>query len=183
MGPVVYDAESLVKQGWQMKIGAKQAALLSVREREIIQSSPPFQVKPLVALIKRSRDLRDKYRQLQQRQTIAAARSPNRKMSADNVRTAQKAELFDRALAHFESALHALNTESSAAARELKVTARSVARKPAAPGKTPPARKAASGPDKPVSSKARVAVPKKLAGASRGQLKSLASRRSRAKKS
>lgn len=113
-----------------MKLTAKQAALFSARERDILQTGLPLQVKPLVALIRRSRELRDKYRQLGQRQAIAAAHSANPKLSGSNERTAQKAELFERALVQFEAALHALNTESSAAAKELKVNARSVKGKP-----------------------------------------------------
>jgi hypothetical protein len=160
-----------------MKLTAKQAALLSARERDIIQSGPPFQVKPLVALIKRSRELRDKYRQLGQRQAIAAARSANPKLSGSNARTAQKAELFDRALAHFEAALHALNTESSAAAKALKVTAKSVKPKAAAKSKTVAKPKPAA-PKKAISSKAKVALPKKL-GNARSQVASLPSRQTR----
>lgn len=163
-----------------MKLTSKQAALLSARERDIIQSGPPFQVKPLVALIKRSRELRDKYRQLGQRQDIAAARGANPKLSGNNERTAQKEQLFDRALVHFEAALHALNTESSAAAKELKVTAKSVKPKAAAATKKAAKRQPGGAPKQDISSKATITLPKQLGNAS-SQVTSLPSRRSPAK--
>ncbi len=114
-----------------MKLTNKQAELLTDRERQMVQSKGPWDVKTLVSLIKRTRDVRDKYRQMGHRQSKAASRKASGSMATGNVRTAQKAELFDRALLGFEADLHALNCESTAAARELKVNARSTARKPA----------------------------------------------------
>jgi hypothetical protein len=111
-----------------MKLTKKQAELLTSREKQMVESKGPWEVKTLVSLIKRTREARDKYRQLEHRQAKAASRRASGSMAAGNARTAQKAELFDRALAGFESALHSLNSESTAAARELKVNARSTAR-------------------------------------------------------
>lgn len=123
-----------------MKLTKKQAELLTARERQMVESKGPWDVKSLVSLIKRTREVRDKYRQLEHRQAKAASRSVSGSMTEGNARTAQKAELFDRALHGFESDLHALNSESTAAARELKINARSTARGPG----SKPARKAAS---------------------------------------
>lgn len=115
-----------------MKLTKKQAELLTARERQMLQSKGPWEVKSLVSLIKRTRDVRDKYRQMEHRQAKAASRQASDSMTVGNVRTAQKAELFDRALHGFEAELHALNCDSTAAARELKVNARSTARAPGA---------------------------------------------------
>lgn len=187
-----------------MKLSPKQAALLTAREKALVESKGPWQIKDLIAAIKRCRDLRDKQRQLAQRQSIAATRRTGQKPSAANARTADKAEIFDRALKQFEIELHKLNTESTLAARELGVNGRTVATKKATTGKKvtkkpaakkPAAKKAATrktaakkatakksaAPTRTVSKKARVAVPKSL-GDGASQVDSQASRRSRAKK-
>lgn len=107
-----------------MKLSAAESALLSARERDMLQSKGPWNVKDLVNLIKRVRDLRDKQRQLTQRQKIASARSTGSKTGASgtaNARTAQKGRVFDRALTHFEGQLDKLNKESTAAAASLDV--------------------------------------------------------------
>jgi len=122
-----------------MKLTKKQAELLTARERQMVESRGPWNVKSLVSLIKRTREVRDKYRQLEHRQSKAASRRITDSITTGNARTAQKAELFDRALHGFESDLHALNGESTAAARELKINARSTARGPGA--KTTPGTK------------------------------------------
>jgi hypothetical protein len=162
-----------------MKVSAKQAVLLSVREREMVESKGPWQVKQLVTVIKRSRELRDKHRQLAQRQSIAATRRNLQKPEATNIRTDQKAELFDRALKHFEAELDKLNSESTAAARELGI--RSPASNKPAVKKRTAVRKTVA-PKKTVSKKARVAVPKQLGAQARSQAGSQASRRTRGKK-
>lgn len=113
-----------------MKLTGRQAELLTVRERQMVESKGPWEVKSLVSLIKRTREVRDKYRQLEHRQAKAASRSASGSMTQGNARTAQKAEIFERALHGLESDLHALNCESTAAARELKVNARSTSRGP-----------------------------------------------------
>ncbi len=119
-----------------MKISAAESALLSTRERDMLKSNGPWNVKDLVSLIKRIRDLRDKQRQLTQRQKIASARRTGSKSGtsgAANARTAEKGRLFDRALSHYEGELDKLNTESSSAAASLKVggAKKSTAVKPA----------------------------------------------------
>jgi len=104
-----------------MKISASDAALLTARERAMVQSTGPWHVSDLVSLIKRLRDLRDKQRQLGQRQVIASARAAKGKAAAGNARTLQKGRVLDRALKHFEGELDAINRQSSAASSELKV--------------------------------------------------------------
>ena len=130
-----------------MKLSAKQAALLSNRERDMLTSKGPWQVKDLVSLIKRSRELRDKYRQQAQRQSIAATRRNLQKPAAANARTLDKAELFDRALKQYEDELQKISTACTAALRELKVGGKvSVKKKTAAKkatAKKAPAKKAA----------------------------------------
>ncbi len=118
-----------------MKLTKKQAELLTARERQMVESRGPWEVKSLVSLIKRTREVRDKHRQLEHRQAKAASRGAGGSMKPANARTTQKAVIFDRALHGFESDLHSMNSESTAAARELKVNARSTARGPGA--KTP----------------------------------------------
>jgi len=103
-----------------MKISASDAALLTARERAMVQSTGPWHVSDLVSLIKRLRDLRDKQRQLGQRQVIASARAAKGKAAAGNARTLQKGRVLDRALKHFEGELEAINSQSSAASSELK---------------------------------------------------------------
>ena len=112
-----------------MKLTAKQAALLSDRERSMLASKGPWQIKQLVSLIKRSRDLRDKYRHQAQRQSIAAASRTLQKPDAANARTMQKADIFDSALKQFEAELAKISTECNAAMRELKVGKNPVRRK------------------------------------------------------
>jgi hypothetical protein len=104
-----------------MKLTAKQAALLSDRERSMLASKGPWQIKQLVSLIKRSRELRDKYRHQAQRQSIAAANRTLQKPDAANARTLQKADIFDNALKQFEAELAKISSECTAAMRELKV--------------------------------------------------------------
>lgn len=155
-----------------MKISATDAALLSARERAMLQSTGPWHVRDLVSLIKRLRDLRDKQRQLDQRSVAASARSAKGKSAAVNARTKRKGEVLDKALKHFEGELESINKQSSAAASELK-TATKVAKKAAgkkttakkAAVKKPGAKKAAS--KKPAAKKAvaRKAVAKKGAAA------------------
>ena len=136
-----------------MKLTAKQTALVSDRERDMLTSKGPWEIKQLVSLIKRSRDLRDKYRHQAQRQVIAATRKNLQKPSAANARTLQKAELFDRALKQYEAQLGKISTECTTALRELKVGKNPVRKKTEAKKKA--AKKAASS--------AKAAKPKKSA--------------------
>ena len=173
-----------------MKLTTKQAALLSVRERQLIESKGPWQVKQLAGLIRRTRELRDKQQQQIQRQTIVAVRGGTRGPGEQSARSQEKAQLFDRALQYFETELHQLNTESTAAARELgvgKISPRKAGttRTPVnGTGRARAAASKASGPvSAPVSSKAHVAIPRKPTGMARTQIASLASRSTRARKS
>lgn len=105
-----------------MKLSATEAALLSDRERKMVQSTGPWQVKDLVSLIKRLRDLRDKQRDLEQRQRIRSARSTGSKggrSGSANARTGDKGQVLDRALKHFEAELARLDRDSSDAVRAL----------------------------------------------------------------
>ncbi|MDZ4047461.1 MAG: hypothetical protein U1E00_03850, partial [Pseudoxanthomonas sp.] len=108
-----------------MKISSKDAALLTVRERDMLQSSGPWHVSDLVSLIKRLRDLRDKQRQLGQRQVVASARAAKGKAAPGN-RSVDKGRLLDRALKHFEAELAAINKQSTAAAKALRGAAKPV---------------------------------------------------------
>ena len=113
----------------------------------------PLEIKQLVSLIKRSRELRDKYRHQAQRQVISATQKNLQKPSAANARTLQKAELFDRALKQYEAQLGKISTECTTALRELKVGKNPVRKKTEAKKKA--AKKAASS--------AKAAKPKKSA--------------------
>ncbi|MCG6116603.1 MAG: hypothetical protein MEQ07_00140 [Aquimonas sp.] len=213
-----------------MKLSRAEANLLSAAELDMVRSKGPFEVKSLVRLIQRLRNLRDKATDLVQRQAIAIARSTGTKRGNTgkaNVRTGDKAEVLTRALRHFEEQLAKLDAESSAAVKSLKAEAKAKPAKKAAPAKAPakkapakkavakkapakkaPASKAAAKPAakkaaarKPaapaaaaaadgaaggppvnaISSKARQRLPKTVAGPDKGQLKSVASRKSPSK--
>lgn len=226
-----------------MKLSATEAALLSDRERKMVQSTGPWQVKDLVSLIKRLRDLRDKQRDLEQRQRIRSARSTGSKggrSGSANARTGDKGQVLDRALKHFEAELARLDHDSSEAVRALgngkaaspkrankvdrkaarksvkaaageasankpaaKKAAKKAAGKKTAAKKTAakktaekaaaakpaskkavakPAKPAAKGPAKAVSSKTRLSIPRSLGAAASRQRVGQASRRTRAKK-
>lgn len=125
-----------------MKLSVKQAALVSDRERAMLASKGPWEIKQLVSLIKRSRELRDKYRHQAQRQVISATQRNQQKPSAANARTLQKAELFDRALREYEAELSKISTQCTSALRELKIGKNPVRKKTEA--KKNAAKKAAS---------------------------------------
>ena len=133
-----------------MKLTAKQAALVSDRERDMLTSKGPWEIKQLVSLIKRSRELRDKYRHQAQRQVIAATQKNLQKPSSANARTMQKAELFDRALKQYEAELGKIGSECTTALRELKIGKNPVRKKTEAKrkaaAKQPAARKTAKKP-------------------------------------
>ena len=142
-----------------MKLTAKQTALVSDRERDMLTSKGPWEIKQLVSLIKRSRELRDKYRHQAQRQVISATQKNLQKPSAANARTLQKAQLFDRALKQYEAELSKISTECTTALRELKVGKNPVRKKTEAKKKA-----AAKKPvTKKVASSTKAAKPKKSA--------------------
>jgi len=107
-----------------MRITPAQAAVLSERERQLLESRGPYEVKQLVTLIRRTRELRDKQRDLVQRQRVAATTRSRSKDSASVARTVRKEEIFSRALEHFEEQLQSLNRQCTEAMRELSLKAR-----------------------------------------------------------
>ena len=132
---------------------------VSYTHLDVYKRQGPWEIKQLVSLIKRSRELRDKYRHQAQRQVISATQKNLQKPSAANARTLQKAELFDRALKQYEAELSKISTECTTALRELKVGKNPVRKK------TEAKKKAAA--KKPVTKKAasstKAAKPKKSA--------------------
>lgn len=133
-----------------MKLTKTQAALLNASERALVQSKGPWHVKTLVNTIKRTRTLRDKQRDLLQRQSIAAtprATAHSADLAEPNARTAAKADLFARALEGFETELRELGAQSSLAAKELgKAPAKTARQRPVKPiaGKASAARQPAA---------------------------------------
>jgi len=142
----------------RMKLTKKEAALLSDRERALLESKGPWQVKPLAQSIKRVRELRDRAADLLQRQTIANRQgSGSKRVAAPNARSGDKLAVLDKALAQLRQALEAIDAESSQAIAELRGAERAsrasrAAAKKAVGGRTPkasaavatPARKAAA---------------------------------------
>ncbi|MEL1262973.1 hypothetical protein [Pseudoxanthomonas putridarboris] len=102
-----------------MRISPAQAALLNARERQLLDTNGPYEIRQLVSLIKRTRELRDKQRDLAQRHRIAATGRSQSKDSAAVVRTRQKEQLFDKALKHYQAHLEKLDRECDAAMDEL----------------------------------------------------------------
>lgn len=126
-----------------MRISSAQAALLNERERQLLDTRGPYEVKQLVTLIRRTRELRDKQRDLAQRHRIAATGRSQSKESAVVARTRQKEQLFDKALQHYQTQLEKLDRECTAAMSELglcnpetgKASRATAPRKTAATGK------------------------------------------------
>lgn len=132
-----------------MKITRAEANLLSAAELDLVRSKGPFEVRTLVRLIQRLRNLRDKAADLLQRQTLAIARSTGSKRGLSgkaNARSGDKAEVLGRALRHFEELLSQLHEEASAAVKTLKAEAkaRPKAKTASASAKPAKAAKAAS---------------------------------------
>lgn len=140
--------------------------LLTAAELELFDHSraepiKAFTAKQLASKEKRVRTLRDKYRDLYRRQTVAqrgkagagkATKAPPSKASADdaNARTQRKADIMQEVLERFEarSALIESRSQREAATKPSKTTARTAA-KPAStksliPVKAPVAKKASS---------------------------------------
>lgn len=99
-----------------MVISITQARpLLTAAELELFDSSRAepiraFALTPLKGLVRRARTLRDKYRDLYQRQTVAArAASVHTRLSgSDNARTQRKAQIFEEVLGRFEARVELL---------------------------------------------------------------------------
>lgn len=119
-----------------MRITPAQAAVLSTRERQLVETTGPYEVRQLATLIRRIRELRDKQRDLVQRQRIAATTRSRSKESATVARTVKKEQIFSRALEHFEGQLQKINSECTAAMQELSLSGRRAPRKAAATGST-----------------------------------------------
>lgn len=110
-----------------MKVTRAEANLLSAAELDLVRSKGPFEVRTLVRLIQRLRNLRDKAADLLQRQTLAIARSTGSKRGLSgkaNARSGDKAEVLGRALRHFEALLSQLHEDASAAVKTLKAEAK-----------------------------------------------------------
>lgn len=119
-----------------MKLTKKEIALLSDRERALLASNGPWQVKPLVQTIQRVRALRDRAADLRQRQTIANRQGRGgKRVAAPNVRSDDKLAVLEKALAHLRLALEAIDAESTRAIADLRSAERaSASRRPAAAG-------------------------------------------------
>jgi hypothetical protein len=142
-------------------------ALLSAAEYELFEASladhigtlTPAQLK---SKVQRTRRLRDKQRDLLQRQRLASrARSGSKSGSSGvaNARTGQKAQVFDEALTRFEKRAAQLDKQAAAAARRASALNAAAARKPAK--SSPKSAKPAGGkPTRTISAKARRTLPK-----------------------
>lgn len=126
-----------------MRMTPAQSALLNAREKQLLQARGPFEVKQLGTLIRRTRELRDRQRDLAQRQRVAATSQGRSKDSATITRTLRKEQLFSRALEHYEAQLERMNRESSDVMSELALGNNAAASRAgrratsaAAPGKT-----------------------------------------------
>jgi hypothetical protein len=125
--------------------------LLTAAELTVFDASRASTIRELTparlrAKVTRARALRDKFRDLHRRQTVATRSAPASKRSAmggDNERTLQKADLFAEVLSRFEERM--LRVEADAAAAERKAPARkspaSKATAKKAPVKKAPAQK------------------------------------------
>lgn len=102
-----------------MRMTPAQSALLNAREKQLLQTRGPYEVKQLATLIRRIRELRDRQRDLAQRQRVAATSQGRSKDSATITRTLRKEQLFSRALEHYEAQLERMNRESSDVMSEL----------------------------------------------------------------
>ena len=114
--------------------------LLTVAELELFEQSRAEPIKALSAArlrskVTRARKLRDKYRDLYRRQSVATRSAPAARRSAvgvDNQRTQRKAVIFGEVLGRFEARLQLLEAR----------LAREAARKAGAVKKAAPVRKA-----------------------------------------
>lgn len=135
----------------RMKLTAAEARLLSTAEVELVRSKGPFEVKSLVRLIQRLRNLRDRASDLLRRQAVAMARSTGSKGGETgnaNARSGDKVEVLGRALRYFEEHLAKLDAESTAAMKALRAEAKAEKAKKAEAAKAAadkaPAKKAAA---------------------------------------
>jgi hypothetical protein len=113
-----------------MRMTPAQSALLNAREKQLLQTRGPYEVKQLATLIRRTRELRDRQRDLAQRQRVAATTQGRSKDAATITHTLRKEQLFSRALEHYEAQLSRINRESSDVMGELALGNRSAAARP-----------------------------------------------------
>lgn len=105
-----------------MRLSKSQAALLNARELRLVTAKGPREVTEIATAIRQVRDLRDKQRDLLQRQDARLARSGAGRVGAigvANERTAAKERLLDEALDELQQELRRIDQESSQACREL----------------------------------------------------------------
>jgi len=149
-------------------------ALLTQAELELFQSSRAtairaLDVRQLASRVKRSRTLRDKYRDLYRRQTV---QSRARSGAVDaNRRTEVKAEIMDELLQRFEAELirkqaRAAKAEQLAAARKAAAASKTAAKK--APAKKAATKGAAAKKASPKPAARKRSGPKAPAKAARG---------------
>ncbi len=105
-----------------MRLSKSQAALLNTRELRLLTAKGPWQVSELATVIRQVRDLRDKQRDLLQRQggrLAAAGTGRVGAMGVANERTAAKARLLDAGLQALQQELRDIDQESTLACHEL----------------------------------------------------------------
>ena len=115
--------------------------LLNAAELELFDQSRAEPVKQLTGArlagaIKRTRTLRDKYRDLYQRQTVAVRTStPGAVTGDDNERTQRKADILQEVLGRFEARVEQLEAKEQRQAPQTSRPATTVKGKPAAASK------------------------------------------------
>ena len=115
--------------------------LLNAAELELFEQSRAEPVKQLTGArlagaIKRTRTLRDKYRDLYQRQTVAVRTStPGAVTGDDNERTQRKADILQEVLGRFEARVEQLEAKEQRQAPQTSRPATTVKGKPAAASK------------------------------------------------
>ncbi|MEP6966058.1 MAG: hypothetical protein ABI845_11265 [Polaromonas sp.] len=131
--------------------------LLNAAELELFEQSRTEPVKrlapaKLAGAVKRTRTLRDKYRDLYQRQTVAVrTRAPGAVTGDDNERTQRKADILQEVLDRYEARATLLSGRDSSKAKDTATTGKAAARVGAGQGvktaatKTPRAGAAAQG--------------------------------------
>jgi hypothetical protein len=126
--------------------------LLTAAELSLFDQSRAAPIKDLTAArlrgkVTRARALRDKYRDLYRRQTVATRGTPASKRSAvggDNQRTGRKAEVFAEVLERFEARLTLLEGRAEREAGKLAPARKAVRSKAVAAPKKIPAKKVAA---------------------------------------
>ncbi len=96
---------------------AQAKAICTPSELQLVRLSMPrevvkFDARQLTAKIKRSRDLRDKWRDLAKRQTRTTKVESPQKLGSANQRSADKAQLFAETLARYDSQWQAVRSDS-----------------------------------------------------------------------